>query len=179
MQVPPPHGSCLEALVQPCVPPLKREAGKSEGVCEEQSGGESQRKDEGTQDGNHWGGVIQFRRERRLRAIHPVLPVRRAALSHCKRGLAQIPRHFCLKGRKSLSRGTPRQGREPRASFFHTTGLMFGVRAVGSADPGLLPTWESRSCRIGHEQNSDANPGGRDGRKEGRAAARLALPHRS
>lgn len=40
----------LEALVQPCVPPLKREAGKPEGVREEQSGGESQGKDEDTRD---------------------------------------------------------------------------------------------------------------------------------
>lgn len=40
----------LEALVQPCVPPLKREAGKPEGVCEEQSRGESQGRDEDTRD---------------------------------------------------------------------------------------------------------------------------------
>lgn len=40
----------LEVLVQPCVPPLKREAGKPEGVYEEQSGRESQGKDEGTRN---------------------------------------------------------------------------------------------------------------------------------
>lgn len=40
----------LEVLVQPCVPLLKREAGKPEGVYAEQSGGESQGKDEGTRD---------------------------------------------------------------------------------------------------------------------------------
>lgn len=36
MQVPSPHGSFLETLVQPCVPPLKREAGKPEGYVRSQ-----------------------------------------------------------------------------------------------------------------------------------------------
>lgn len=76
--------------------------------------------------------------------------------------------HFFLRCQESLGRYAPRRGREPRVSRFSHTGRVFGVGAVGSVDPGLLPTWESGSSRTG-QIRARAEIG--EGEGEGRPAA--------
>lgn len=112
----------------------------------------------------------QFRRERRLRAIDPVLPARRAALSHCKRGLAQVPRHFCFEGSEEFVQRFPKAGKgTPRPAAFLTPAEDLVLEQMTVLTQGFSLPGSLESCRTGHGQSSGANPGGREGREERRA----------
>lgn len=106
----------------------------------------------------------QFRRQRWLRAIDPVLPVWAGGFESLQDGFGPGPTPFLLERSEEFVRRFPKAGKgTPRPAEYLVLEQMT-VLTRGFSLPGTL-----ESCRTGHGQSSGANPGGREGRKEGRA----------
>lgn len=112
----------------------------------------------------------QFRRERWLRAIDPVLPVRAGGSESLQDGSAPGPKPFLLEGSEEFVQRLPKAGQgTPKPAAFPTQAEYLVLEQMTVLTRGFSLPGSLESCRTGHGQSSGANPGGREGRKEGRA----------